>query len=134
MRVTKHYHLLASLLLLLPACAKATPANLNWSLRAWQSDEGLPDNAVVGIGQTLDGFLWVATQGGVVRFDGFEFREFPAMTSAGVPTGLMRALCVDRHNRLWVAKDLTALAYMEEGRTTAFTTGDGLPVARAKAI
>src|SRR5205823_12515712 len=118
MRVAKHYHLLASLLLLAPTGLGAS-TNLNWSLRAWQSDEGLPDNAVVGIGQTLDGFLWVATQGGLVRFDGFEFREFPAMTSAGTPTGLMRALCVDHHNRLWVAKDLTVLACMEEGRTSA---------------
>src|SRR5436853_4638779 len=106
-------------LMLAAATADAGTAPL-WSLRAWQSDEGLPDTAVVGIGQTQDGFLWVATQGGLVRFDGFEFHEFPAMTSAGTPTGLMRTLCVDHHNRLWVAKDLTVLACMEEGRTTAF--------------
>ena len=28
-----------------------------WFMRAWQSDVGLPDNTVVGIGQTFDGFL-----------------------------------------------------------------------------
>jgi signal transduction histidine kinase/ligand-binding sensor domain-containing protein len=114
-----------------PADMTPSPA---WSLRAWQSDEGLPDNGVVGIGQTLDGFLWVATQGGLVRFDGVEFHEFPALTSVGAPSGLMRALCVDHHNRLWVAKDLTVLACMEGGRTTAFTPRDGLPVGRAKCI
>jgi len=39
-------------------------AEANWFVRTWQSDEGLPDNSVMGIDQTPDGFLWVATQTG----------------------------------------------------------------------
>src|SRR5438105_1619103 len=88
-------------LLVFLASSIAAATNSSWSLRVWQSDEGLPDNAVVGIGQTADGFLWVATQGGLVRFDGLQFHEFTPVTAAGMPTGLMRALCVDQQDRIW---------------------------------
>ena len=77
---------------LLVATAVEVSSGSSWSLRAWQSDEGLPDNAVVGIGRTRDGFLWEATQGGLVRFDGMQFHEFAPMTAAGAPSGLMRTL------------------------------------------
>src|SRR2546430_14642517 len=115
--------------LLLLNCSNPVDAatHPSWSLRVWQSDEGLPDNAVVGIGQTADGFLWVATQGGLVRFDGLQFHEFAPMTAVGMPTGLLRGLCVDRQDRLWAAKDLTVLACMDHERTTALTTDNGLP-------
>jgi len=48
----------------------------DWFARPWRSDEGLPDNNVTGIAQTTDGFLWVGTAGGLVRFDGDRFDEF----------------------------------------------------------
>ena len=40
-------------------------AGEQWLTRNWQSDAGLPDNSVVGIEQTPDGFLWVATKTGL---------------------------------------------------------------------
>src|SRR6266404_9805345 len=48
----------------------ASSGSAIWLHRAWQSDEGLPDNSVVGVAQTPDGYLWVATAGGLMRFDG----------------------------------------------------------------
>lgn len=115
----------------LPASAAHHPA---WNLRVWRSDEGLPDNAVVGIGQTGDGFLWVATQGGLVRFDGLEFREVRAATAAGVPSGLMRLLCLDHENRLWVAKDRGVLLCLDSGPIAALTTRDEMPLIRPKTL
>src|SRR5437773_10012348 len=40
-----------NLIVVLASTAEGAAANSAWSLRVWQSDEGLPDNAVVGIGQ-----------------------------------------------------------------------------------
>ena len=56
--------------LLFAATRLIAATNAPWFARAWQTDEGLPDNAVVGIAQTKDGFLWVATQGGLVSNTG----------------------------------------------------------------
>ena len=39
----------------------------------WQTDNGLPQNTVHSIRQTQDGYLWLATDGGLVHFDGIDF-------------------------------------------------------------
>ncbi|MCX6878897.1 MAG: hypothetical protein NTW21_34565 [Verrucomicrobia bacterium] len=59
--------------LLVLATVPVVVASPPWFTRSWQSDVGLPDNTVVGIAQTSDGFLWVATPSGLARFDGLRF-------------------------------------------------------------
>ena len=119
---------LAGLFLALAGVAQAASTNSEWFHRAWQSDAGLPDNTVVGVAQSGDGFLWVATQSGLARFDGMLFREFAAVTAAGRPTSLLESLFVDRRDRLWVGKAGGLLVCVDHGRTTALTPADGLPV------
>src|SRR6185312_16747959 len=67
---------LLAALLLLPALRARAEISDDWFARPWRPDEGLPDNNVFGIAQTSDGFLWVGTIGGLVRFDGDRFDEF----------------------------------------------------------
>ena len=64
--------------LLFAMAAPGASTNVNWTMRSWQSDEGLPDNSVVAVEQAADGFLWVATRSGLARFVGVRFREFSA--------------------------------------------------------
>jgi len=94
--------------------ATTTVASPPWSVRTWLSDEGLPDNTVVGIEQTSDNFLWVATQTGLVRFDGVQFREFP-LQAPGVSSRSIQALLVDRQGRLWVATEKGCVVCVEQG-------------------
>ena len=56
-----------------------------WFVRPWQTDDGLPDNNVTGIAQTSEGYLWVATQGGLALFDGVRFREVELPTRPNAP-------------------------------------------------
>jgi ligand-binding sensor domain-containing protein len=44
--------------------------------QAWRTEEGLPQNSVQAIAQTRDGYLWLGTQEGLVRFDGVRFAVF----------------------------------------------------------
>ena len=114
--------------LLLVTTAHGASTNFNWTMRSWQSDEGLPDNTVVGIEQAADGFLWVATRSGLARFDGVRFREFSAVSTAGSPTARLDATLLDRSNRLWVAKDRGVIVCLERGRAvTVLTPENGLP-------
>ena len=57
--------------------------DMRFATRSWETDEGMPHNSVNAIHQRPDGFLWVATQGGLVRFDGIEFvlRRSPLLKS-----------------------------------------------------
>src|SRR5215470_1483526 len=47
---------------------------------SWTTENGLPQNSINDILQTQDGYLWLATNGGLVRFDGVRFVVFDTMT------------------------------------------------------
>jgi signal transduction histidine kinase/ligand-binding sensor domain-containing protein len=68
-----------------------------YSLTSWGIKDGLPSSEVLAIAQDADGFLWLGTDGGLVRFDGTRFT-----VQAGVPAGRsVRALLVTRAGDLW---------------------------------
>src|SRR5262245_16910295 len=48
----------------------------NYQVDIWQREDGLPQNSVTTIKQTADGYLWLGTQDGLVRFDGIRFQLF----------------------------------------------------------
>src|SRR5215813_9363751 len=50
----------------------------------WTTDNGLPQNSVTSILQTHDGFLWLTTYDGLVRYDGVQFRIFNAANAPGL--------------------------------------------------
>ena len=116
--------------LCLAMCASvawAVDAPWAWFTRTWQSDAGLPDNTVVGVEQTPDGFLWVATKTGLARFDGLRFVPFPLMPESA-PASTISAMCTDLRGRVWGAHESEGIVCVEpSGRTTVFTQKDGLP-------
>ena len=111
------------------AAGFAEPAihNASWFARSWESDEGLPDNSVVGVTQTADGFLWAATPGGLVRFDGAQFQEFSPAAIPGVPNRVVRAMHLDRLERLWLGMDRGPLVRLDGTNALVFGLNDGLP-------
>src|SRR5437016_2465748 len=47
--------------------------------RIWQTQPGLPQTAIFAVSQTRDGYLWLGTESGVVRFDGVRFTPVPEL-------------------------------------------------------
>jgi signal transduction histidine kinase/ligand-binding sensor domain-containing protein len=118
------------LLLALLACAHPGAASepaITWLDRAWQTDDGLPDNGVSGVVQTGDGFVWVATLGGLVRFDGAAFQEFSPQAVPGIPNRVVRSMHQDRQGRIWLGMDRGPLLCMWPDGAAAYTNGNGLP-------
>src|ERR1700728_3411955 len=70
-------------------------------LSTWTTQQGLPQNFVTALAQTPDGFLWVGTLNGLVRFDGLHFRGF---SQDGPPElqGFIGALVRDGGDGLWI--------------------------------
>lgn len=124
-------YLIVSLVVFFSVPCLAASVNSNWFARSWQANDGLPDDTVVGVAQTPDGFLWVATQGGLARFDGFSFRDYQPAVDAGLPTSVIETILLDHVGRLWLAKSGGRLVCLEAGRTKAFSTADGLLNLRA---
>src|SRR4051812_47190693 len=57
--------------------------------QTWQIDSGLPQNTVHAVLQTRDGFMWMATESGLVRFDGAEFRTFDTANTPEMHSNLV---------------------------------------------
>ena len=63
-----------SLLLLAPALAEET--SVHYSVAAWGHKDGMPSTLIYSIAQANDGFLWLGTDDGLVRFDGVQFTQW----------------------------------------------------------
>ena len=99
----------------------------------WTTENGLPQNSVTDILQTRDGYLWLATYGGLVRFDGVRFTVFDRGVD-GIGSQRVRVLHEDRHGALWAATDDGMLIRYRDSRFITYTTADGLPHATALRI
>lgn len=74
-----------------------------YRLKTWSQEQGLPQNSVRAIAQTPDGYLWLGTEEGLVRFDGVRFEVFNRANTATLPSSRVIDLRVDGHGQLWVA-------------------------------
>src|SRR5215472_9566904 len=106
------------LLIFLPAAAIAS-TNSAWSVHVWQSSDGLPNNAVTGIAQTGDGFLWVANPSHLARFDGVDFKGVPIPDNGQETTFLLRG----RQGGLWIGMNRGAIIYLKDKSLTVYTNG-----------
>ena len=95
---------IASFLPTLQAQASLDPnkAITQYIHKSWQTDAGLPQNLVTAIAQTPNGYLWLGTEGGLVRFDGLKFTIFGKRDIPGLNTTLVTALMADRQGSLWI--------------------------------
>jgi len=113
--------LLTALLSLVAASAPAASTNSAWSVRVWQSDDGLPNNIVTGLAQTSDGYLWVANPSRLARFDGVQFEEFPARSLLDGYNQRIVTLASGRDGALWAATDHGLVASLKPGAVRVFT-------------
>lgn len=67
----------------------------------WGSDS-FPGGSINAIAQTQDGYLWIGTENGLVRFDGISFRLIDHLNSATLPPSPVLGLIVDTQGVLWV--------------------------------
>ena len=61
----------------------------------WTSDQGLPQNGVLAIAQGRDGYLWLGTEAGLVRFDGVTFTTFTTASTSALKDNYISAVMVD---------------------------------------
>ncbi len=101
-----------------PATAFARPLHLNdpdYLVEVWETEDALPDDTVPALAQTPDGYLWMGTPTGLVRFDGFQFTRFTHDTAPELPQDWILALWADSGGRLWVSTS-AGLCYRQGSR------------------
>src|SRR5262245_10743398 len=111
----------------------ASPAAAQSRFDIWTTENGLPQNSINDIVQTRDGYLWLATFGGLVRFDGSRFVIFDRSTD-GIRGQRVFSLHEDRAGTLWAGTEDGLLIRYRAGRFTTFGEERGLPQATAMTI
>jgi ligand-binding sensor domain-containing protein/signal transduction histidine kinase len=94
--------------------------------QVWRTDSGLPQNTVHAILQTRDGYLWLGTEGGLVRFDGIDFVTFDAENTPQLASDTVFDLMQDDAGTLWISTAVGLLSY-RDGVFQAYTAARGLP-------
>ena len=87
----------------------------------WQSENGLPQNSVNAICQTKDGFLWLGTQEGLVRFDGVQFTVFDKNNTPAIRNNHIVSIAHDTNGVLWIGTLSEGVVSYAEGRFRALS-------------
>ncbi len=106
----------------------ASPENVSAVL--YNNTNGLPTSEANAIVQTGDGFLWIGSYGGLIRYDG---NTFVRMDSTSGLTSI-KCLYVDRQDRLWIGTNDNGVAVLEKGEVRKWGKLDGMKSAHTRAI
>jgi signal transduction histidine kinase/ligand-binding sensor domain-containing protein len=105
----------------------------NYGRQSWGMENGLPQNTVQALVQTRDGFVWLGTEVGLVRFDGNGFAVFDKNSTPALPGNDVRCLLAASDGSLWIGTS-EGLARWKDGVVTVFTTKEGLPGNSVKSL
>jgi two-component system, sensor histidine kinase ChiS len=105
-----------------------------YNVHIWNIEGGLPANSVYAIRQTRDGYLWIGTQAGLARFDGFDFevythREFPQLKCNEI-----RALYEAKDGTLWIGTNSGGLTRYSAGEFYTFPRSKTAALAQIRTI
>ena len=93
----------------------------------WQMEDGLPQSYVNSIIQSRSGYLWLGTQGGVVRFDGVRFFSNENGDALLLKASVVLVLLEDRQGNLWVGTDGKGLFRIKDANVVHFGEKEGFP-------
>ena len=119
-----HRHAILALAILLACCRFVFALNPSLDINqyahtAWRTSEGFNKGSIYSIAQTPDGYLWLGTEVGLLRFDGV--RSVPWQPSGGqrLPEGRIKRLLVTRDGTLWIGTD-GGLGSLKNGQLTHY--------------
>src|SRR5271165_6906904 len=94
---------------------------------AWKIREGFTKGTIFSTAQTPDGYLWLGTEFGLVRFDGVQAIPWQPPGGEQLPSSWINALLVTRDGTLWIGTE-KGLASWKDGKLTEYPEVAGLTV------
>jgi ligand-binding sensor domain-containing protein len=101
---------------------KANLNTINYSIK-----DGLPSNETYDVFQDSQGFMWIGTDNGVVKYNGSEFKTYT--TNDGLTDNTIFKINEDRHGRIWFMTYNRKLSYFLKGKFYPFEFNDELSIA-----
>jgi ligand-binding sensor domain-containing protein/signal transduction histidine kinase len=112
-------------MLLLPAMLSRADSQLgDYSVTRWTVENGLPNNSVTCLLQTRDGYLWIGTAKGLVRFDGQVFQPVDLSADDRQPVEIT-AVFEDTADQLWIGTRQDGLWCLASGNITRVNGRNG---------
>lgn len=96
----------------------------------YNSSNGLPTSEANAIIETSEGFIWIGSYAGLIRYDGNSFERFDS--TAGIAN--VRCLFADSKDRLWIGTNDSGLFLMDKGQIWHWNIEEGLNSSRIRAI
>ena len=110
---------LSSIILLVgSAISFAQQVELETGFLNYNVEDGLPSDETYYVIQDSKGFIWIATDQGVARFDGKNFEVFS--TGNGLPDDVIFQIYEDRRGRIWFSSFNCKLSYFEDNKIHEF--------------
>ena len=94
----------------------------SYSTVLFDSTNGLPTSDANDIAQTSNGFVWIGSYSGLIRYDGNEFYRYDS--SYGVPNVV--SLFEDSKERLWIGTNDSGTVCYENGEFNLYDNVEGL--------
>lgn len=110
-----------------------SPANRNtsfshgYAITYWQTEDGLPQNSILQIAQSPDGYLWAGTQQGIVKFDGLKFKQFGLAKDSVFQQNKINTIAADVDSRVFVGTYNGGIVTINGNTTERFAFNASLP-------
>ncbi|MGC2499931.1 MAG: two-component regulator propeller domain-containing protein [Acidobacteriaceae bacterium] len=99
---------------------------------AWNIGDGAP-SGITEIVQTNDGYLWLGTQTGLIRFDGIRFERYEPI-NGDLPSSTVASLLATPDGGLWMGFVPHGIAFLKEGKLVTYEQSNGLPLTPVLAL
>ena len=114
-----------------PIVADPTKNREGYAAYLYDNTTGLPTSEANAIAETSDGFIWIGSYGGLIRYDGNSFERYDS--TSGIASVV--SLFVDSRDRLWIGTNDNGAAVMDKyGNVTMYGKKDGLPSASIRSF
>jgi ligand-binding sensor domain-containing protein/signal transduction histidine kinase len=113
---------------MLRAAEAGARAEARFTIDVWDRDSAMPlfdGGAVVALMQSRDGYLWLGTLNGLVRFDGVQFTIFDENNTPELPSSRIVHLFEDVKENLWIGTETGGAALVKDGKVQALDIGRG---------
>ncbi len=113
------------------ASSLSSPPDSPFIVESWTTDDGLPQSSVISVIQTRDGYLWLGTLNGLVRFDGVRFEVFDENNTPGLNSSRIVHLFEDSQTNLWIGTETAGVVLAQQGTVRKLEQlGSGSPKER----
>ena len=114
-----------------PHVVDPTGKNEGYAAFLYDNTTGLPTSEANAIAETSDGFIWIGSYGGLIRYDGNNFERYQSNTGIASVVSLF----VDSADRLWIGTNDNGAAVMDNiGNVTMYGKPEGLPSASVRSF